>query len=117
MNAANLKFDKDRFDKVIISAALHEMDSQLRIKVLSEAGRVLKKGGFLIIFEHHEPKEVILRIFYNFYLGFIEKILSYSFDMQRHIFMELKNTGFILQKQRFLDKKWHKFFQIIVCKK
>jgi ubiquinone/menaquinone biosynthesis C-methylase UbiE len=117
MNAADLKFNNNRFDKVIISAALHEMDSQLRMKVLSEAFRVLKKEGFLIIFEHNEPKEPLLRILYNFYLGFMEKILSHSFEMQRHIFMELKKTGFIIKKQVFLVKKWHKFFQIIVCKK
>ncbi len=116
MDAANLLFNNEIFDKVIISAALHEMESSLRLKVLAEVHRILKLKSDFIIFDHHEPRETGLRILYNFYLGFWEKLLSNSFEMQRHILMELKNAGFKIVKQTQV-KKFLKFFQVIVAKR
>lgn len=116
MNANKLDFRDENFDKVIISAALHEMDRQQRLNVLSEVHRVLKNNGYFLIFEHHEPSETFHRILYNFYLGFIEKLTSHSFEMQRNILIELKNAGFKILSQTPI-KKFHSFFQIILCKK
>lgn len=62
MDANELKFSDDYFDHVVISAALHEMDKNQRLNVLSEIHRVLKKGGILLIFEHNEPSKIALRI-------------------------------------------------------
>lgn len=113
MEANELKFSNDYFDHIVISAALHEMDINQRLNVLSEIHRVLKKGGIFLIFEHHEPSKILLRILYNFYLGFIEKITSHSFEMQRNILKELKKTGFNILKQTAI-KKFLSFFQIIL---
>lgn len=115
MDANELKFSDDYFDHVVISAALHEMDKNQRLNVLSEIHRVLKKGGILLIFEHNEPSKIALRILYNFYLGFIEKITSHSFEMQRNILKELRKTGFKILKQIPI-KKFLSFFQIILLK-
>ena len=117
MDASRLELETDSVNIVIISAALHEMDASLRIRVLSEAYRVLRKGGYLFIFDHHEPSEIKLRIFYNIYLGFWEKILSKSFEMQRNIFRELKLVMFKPQKQIIFDKRYYRFFQLIISKK
>jgi demethylmenaquinone methyltransferase/2-methoxy-6-polyprenyl-1,4-benzoquinol methylase len=117
MDASKLEFEANSVNIVIISAALHEMETSLRIRVLSEIYRVLVKGGYLFIFDHHEPSEVKLRIFYNIYLGFWEKILSKSFEMQRNIFRELKLVSFKPQKQIIFDKRFYKFFQIIISEK
>ena len=116
MDANNLKFNDESFDKIVISAALHEMDKKQRLNVLSEVYRVLKKKGYLLIFEHHEPSKTVLRIFYNFYLGFIEKVTSHSHEMQRNILFELKKTRFDILSQ-ILIKSFLSFFQIILCEK
>ncbi len=117
MDASNLNFANESFNIVLISAALHEMDKLLRSRVLQEVHRVLKKEGYLLIFDHHEPSEPKLRIFYNFYLGFWEKILSHSFEMQRNILRELIGAKFELIDQIILDKKFYKFFQLIISRK
>ncbi|MFW9822838.1 MAG: class I SAM-dependent methyltransferase [Candidatus Thorarchaeota archaeon] len=116
MDANDLKFSDDYFDHIIISAAMHEMDKNQRLNVLSEAYRTLKKGGILLIFEHHEPRRISLRILYNFYLGFIEKLTSNSFEMQRTILRETIKSGFKILKQIPI-KKFLSFFQIILLKK
>ncbi|MFW9948643.1 MAG: class I SAM-dependent methyltransferase [Candidatus Thorarchaeota archaeon] len=117
MDAGNLKFVSESFNIVLISAALHEMDKILRSKVLLEIHRVLKRNSYLIVFDHHEPSEPKLRIFYNFYLGFWEKILSHSSEMQKNIFRELKSAKFKLVDQIIFNKKFYKFFQLIITKK
>ena len=86
------------------------MRSNQRLKVLKEVYRILKKDGYLLIFDHHEPSKVGIRILYNFYLGFWEKLLSHSFDMQRNILRELKKTGFIILKQTPI-KEFYIFFK------
>ena len=116
MNANNLKFKDGSIDKVIISAALHEMNKSERMNVLLEVYRVLKKEGYFLIFEHHEPSKTSLRIYYNFYLGFSEKLLSHSFEMQRNILMELRNAEFNILSQTPI-KKFYSFFQIILSTK
>lgn len=117
MDASSLEFETESVNHVIISAALHEMDTHLRIKVLSEAYRILRKEGYLFIFEHHEPSEVKLRILYNIYLGFWEKLLSKSSVMQRNIFSELYRAKFKLQKQIIFERRFYKFFQLIISRK
>ena len=117
MDASNLKFASESFNIVLISAALHEMDKDLRFRALQEVYHVLRRNGYLFIFDHHEPSEIKLRIFYNFYLGFWERILSHSSEMQRNIFRELKDVKFNPVKQIILNKKIYKFFQLIISKK
>lgn len=116
MDANELKFPREYFDHVVISAALHEMDKNQRLNVLFEIHRIIKQGGYLLVFEHHEPHKIPLRILYNFYLGFIEKITSHSFEMQRNILKELKKSGFTILKQIPI-KEFLSLFQIILLKK
>ncbi|MHA2122261.1 MAG: class I SAM-dependent methyltransferase [Promethearchaeota archaeon] len=116
MDANELKFVDNYFDHIVISAALHEMDKNQRLNVLSEINRVLKKEGVFIIFEHHEPSKISLRIPYNFYLGFTEKLTSHSSEMQRSILKELKKARFSILKQTPI-RRFFSFFQIIVSTK
>jgi ubiquinone/menaquinone biosynthesis C-methylase UbiE len=116
MDANNLKFKDESFDIVIISAALHEMDENLRLNVLSEIYRVLRGGGIFLVFEHHEPGNIIKRILFNFYLGFWENLLSNSLKIQRSLFFELKKVGFNIKFQKPIHK-FFDFFQIILCEK
>ena len=116
MDAKSLDFKDENFNIVIISAALHEMDKNERLNVLCEIYRVLKKNGLFLIFEHHEPSKSFLRIAYNFYLGYSEKLLSHSFEMQRNILLELMKTHFKIISQTPV-RKFFNFFQVILCKK
>ena len=116
MDANNLTFNNESFDKIIVSAALHEMNKKQRLNVLSEIHRTLKKDGYLLIFEHHEPSAILHRVLYNYYLGLIEKITSHSFDMQRNILRELKKSRYNIISQNPIEK-FLRFFQIILCKK
>ena len=66
VDATNTPFSKDEFDKIIISHALHEMKRAIRLRVLVEAKRVLKKGGMIIILEMDNPPGFLTRIFIGF---------------------------------------------------
>jgi ubiquinone/menaquinone biosynthesis C-methylase UbiE len=116
MDANSLEFKDESFDIVIISAALHEMDKNLRLNVLTEIYRVLKNGGIFLVFEHHEPKNTIKRILFNFYLGFWENLLSNSLKLQRSLLFELKKVGYNVKFQKPIHK-FFDFFQIILCEK
>jgi len=94
----------------------HEMNKVQRLNVLSEIYRVLKREGYFLIFDHHEPSKTSLRVLYNFYLGFSERLLSKSAEMQRYILMELKRTKFKIISQTPV-RKFFNFFQVILCKK
>lgn len=56
MDATQLKFKNESFDKILLSLVLHELEEELAAKILTEAKRVLKKDGKIIITEW-EPSE------------------------------------------------------------
>ena len=51
MDATKLSFKSESFDKILLSLILHEMDEELRSKILSEAKWALKKDGRIIVTE------------------------------------------------------------------
>jgi len=53
VDASTLPYPKDHFDIILISTVLHEMAPDLRINVLTEARRVLKKTGRIVIIDFH----------------------------------------------------------------
>lgn len=53
MNACDLKFDDNTFDRVV-TASFHEMDPSIQYKILEEADRVLKNDKKIIFMEPHE---------------------------------------------------------------
>jgi len=83
-NALNLPFGENKFDVVFCIAMLHHIPShQLRLKVLTEAKRVLKKGGLFImtnwnLYQRKYWKYIIKSIFLKFYSLFI---YHYSLDI------------------------------------
>ena len=59
MDATNIGFDDNYFDIVVISLVLHEVDYNIRNKIIIEAKRVLKKKGRIIILEWDNPNKFI----------------------------------------------------------
>jgi ubiquinone/menaquinone biosynthesis C-methylase UbiE len=97
-DVAGTGFEEGRFDKVFITHALHEMTRETRLEVLSEAKRVLRAKGRVIVLELDEPKNVFLRLFAGLWFFYW---LPFNFetptrrDMLRHgPANEVKEAGF-----------------------
>lgn len=52
-NATNLEFGNGQFDLVLFSTVLHEMSQKVREAVLTEAKRVLKENGRILLIDFH----------------------------------------------------------------
>lgn len=64
MDATNMNFESGSFDKILISLVLHEMDEELRSKIINEAKRVLKKDGKIIITEWEQCEKLSRRLLF-----------------------------------------------------
>ena len=64
MDATKLSFKSKSFDKILLSLILHEMDEELRSKILSEAKRALKKDGRIIITEWERSSKLSQRLLF-----------------------------------------------------
>lgn len=64
MDATNMNFDDNYFDVVLISLVLHEVDDNIRYKIMKEASRVLKSKGKIIIIEWDKPKKTIQKLLF-----------------------------------------------------
>ncbi|MBQ3512763.1 MAG: class I SAM-dependent methyltransferase [Lachnospiraceae bacterium] len=101
MDAQNLKFKEETFDKILISLVLHEMEEECARAILSEAKRVLKKDGELIITEWEKKKSWYQKILFlpvhllepKTYREFINK------DMKKYF----ENFGLKLEKTIYCD--------------
>ena len=107
-----LNFVNEYFNIIVSSQFFYCTPKKKRFAVFQEIDRVLKKGGNFLIFGYHEPSKILLRILYNFYLGFIENLTSHCSEMQRSILQELKEKEFKIVKQVPI-KRFINFFQII----
>jgi ubiquinone/menaquinone biosynthesis C-methylase UbiE len=58
-----LKFSNEYFDAAMVSFALHEIESDVRGKILKETARVIKHGGKLCIIDFSRQKDWRNRLF------------------------------------------------------
>lgn len=65
-DASTLPFREGVFDRVIASLGMHELGRDRVTAALTEAERVLKKGGRLVIFDYHKAEGVA---------GWIERLI------------------------------------------
>ena len=64
MDATNMDFDDNHFDVVLISLVLHEVDDNVRNKIMKESKRVVKNKGKIIIVEWDKPKKLIQKFLF-----------------------------------------------------
>lgn len=64
MDATNLKFRNESFDKILLSLVLHETDEELAASIMNEAIRVLKSDGEIIITEWERSKKLLEKIIF-----------------------------------------------------
>lgn len=55
-DSTDLRFDDAVYDQAVLFFLLHEQPAAVREKTLSEALRVLKPGGRLVIVDYHRPR-------------------------------------------------------------
>lgn len=93
MDAESLAYAPHQFDSVIIFFLLHELPEKARACALSEAIRVLKPGGQLLIAEYGEHHSNLLRFFLSPWCWIQERLEPFLSDF-RH-----QNLTGQLQKQ------------------
>lgn len=64
MDATNMKFKNTCFDKVLLSLVLHELEPETATTLLSEARRVLKDDGELIVTEWERSRNLFKKILF-----------------------------------------------------
>ena len=64
MDATNMNFEDNCFDKVLLSLVLHEIDEEIATSIINEAIRVLKPNGEIIITEWERSKKLLQKIIF-----------------------------------------------------
>ncbi len=73
VDASTLPYPDNHFDIIIFSTVLHEMAPDLRVKVLTEAHRVLKASGRILIIDFHPgPLKPVKGWIYKFIINIAE---------------------------------------------
>lgn len=88
MDAADLRFRNESFDKILLSLVLHELDEALTGKILNEAKRILKPHGEIIITEWEPSRRLLQKLLFlpvhclesKRYRDFIKKDLNRYFE-------------------------------------
>ena len=65
MDAANMRFKEECFDKVLLSLVLHEMEEELAASIMNEAIRVLKPDGEMIITEWERSRKLLQKVIFS----------------------------------------------------
>ena len=88
-----LKIEDESYDQTILFFLLHEMPAEVREKTLSEALRVLKPGGKLIIVDFHKPTS--LNPFRYLYPPFFKVFEPFALDIWRQSIEEWLPKDFV----------------------
>lgn len=101
MDATHLEFADHVFDVVIISLILHEMGKPLAQKTLSEARRVLKPEGTVLVVEWEQPQG----LFQKFMFSIIKQLEFQNFEhfLNKDFDQYFKNNGFTIRDVKHCD--------------
>lgn len=91
-------FRDDVFDKVVIPHALHEMPREIRQAVLSEARRILRDDGTIVVLEVDRPPHTVMRwltgLWFFYWLPFNFETPTRRDMLRRGLARELEEAGF-----------------------
>jgi len=74
-DATKTPFEDNTFNLILSSTVLHEMSQQVRVDVLTEAKRILKKDGRILLIDFHNGP---IRMFKGFYSKIIITIAEFA---------------------------------------
>jgi demethylmenaquinone methyltransferase/2-methoxy-6-polyprenyl-1,4-benzoquinol methylase len=72
MDATRMSFQNGEFDIVMISFALHELDYELMMRILSEMSRVVKPDGKLYIIDYEQGDSFLKNLILSAHLKIFE---------------------------------------------
>jgi len=112
-NAANMRFKTDHFSSALIFFLLHELPFEDKQKALSEAMRVVRPGGRLVLAEFHKPRNWLMRAFVRAYFIMFE---PFALDMWGRLdpidfIRQDKNNAWTIEKESYLCDN----FQVITA--
>jgi len=90
-NGINIPFSDSHFDKVISSLAIHHIESDNKVLIFKEIGRVLKTTGEIYILDFSEPKDV----YSQFVTSILKHIEPIHDNIEGKIPEMLNESGFI----------------------
>ena len=101
MDATQLKFKSNSFDKVLLSLILHELDEELADKIIMEAKRVLKDNGEIIITEWEPSQQLSKKILFA-PLHYLEP-KSYRKFIKKDLYSYFESHGLKIQQYEHCD--------------
>lgn len=97
-NGEEIPFEDNSFNSIILSCVLHHIPPNKRKKILREIFRVLKKNGYLFIFEHN-PFNLLTRYVVRTCIFDVDAILL----TKRNLCNILKNQGFSIVEMKYIE--------------
>lgn len=101
MDATNLSFDDECFDKVLLSLVLHEINEGVASNIINEAIRVLKPNGEIIITEWERSKKFFRKVIF-FPIEVLEP-KSYKSFVVKDLYSYFENFGLTVVAETHCD--------------
>jgi ubiquinone/menaquinone biosynthesis C-methylase UbiE len=112
-DATAMRLKEGSVDANILFFLLHELPHDLKIKALSEAGRMLAKGGKLYLGEFHKPAPLVLKCLSWSYFKVFEPLGLALWDSHDPVAILEEMGGWKTERQTFFFGN----FQIITATK
>ncbi len=113
-DAQDIPFADGYFDRGVIFGALHEMPREVRRNVLSEAYRVIRPEGKIVIMEQNKPERKWKSLLLDFLEMFNPEFPTYKDMLKCGLTNEIKQAGFRVIET---DIACWEFFQIVLAGK
>jgi ubiquinone/menaquinone biosynthesis C-methylase UbiE len=113
-DAADLGGEDARYDRAVLFFLLHEMPDEVRRRTLSEALRVVRPGGQVVIVDYHRPEarhplrrfmHWVLRTFEPFALDLWEREVSAWLPQYRVASLRKKTSFLGLYQQLVIERR------------
>ena len=95
-DSSALDISSDSYDRALLFFLLHEQPEEIRRRTISEALRVVKPGGRLVILDYHRPRAS--HPLYWPMVAILKSLEPYAMDLWRHAIAEWLPEGTRFQK-------------------
>jgi ubiquinone/menaquinone biosynthesis C-methylase UbiE len=106
-DASNMPYSNQTFDLILMTTVLHEMSEKVRIAVINESKRILKKDGRILIIDFHPgPIRPLKGWFYKSVITLVEMMAGGEHYKNYRNFMANKGLpGLISSHELCVDKE------------